>query len=242
MVRRAAGLTFLLIYPHADLYRTHAALRDLAVRHPENGLLSGRGLPGTHDLALAQTTLRQVLHCNSSPERWLELPIFDKSLHAGQGDRSNHTVSVAAPIDVFILEGWSMGFQPLGPDELARRYTSALDDQASTRLAFLDHSLESLLQVDNYLSTFSKTLYPPFQILIQIRPESYDYVYTWRKEQEHAMIAVRGQGMTDEQVEAFVRRYMPGYELWSDVGDAWKGRSLVLWYGRGREVVKVERV
>jgi pantothenate kinase-related protein Tda10 len=151
-------------------------------------------------------------------------------------------VPVTNPIDVFILEGWSMGFQPIGATELTRRYNDALSSHASPRPVFLDHSLESLIQVDSYLSTAAQTLYPPFQVLIQIRPESYDYVYEWREEQEHAMIARRGAGMTDEQVEAFVRRYMPGYELWSDVGDAWRGRSLVLWFGRGRDVVKTERL
>lgn len=135
-----------------------------------------------------------------------------------------------------------MGFQPLGPTELTRRYTHALSTHTFLRPAFLDHSLESLIQIDSYLSTAAQTLYPPFQVLIQIRPGSYDYVYEWRKEQEHAMVALRGAGMTDEQVEAFVRRYMPGYELWSGVGDAWRGRSLVLWFGRGRDVVNVERL
>jgi D-glycerate 3-kinase len=185
-----------------------------------------------------------VLECNRSDQR-LELPIFDKSQNGGKGDRSSSTVSIETPIDVFILEGWSMGFQPLGEDNLTRRYQAALSSQESThpnhlKPAFLSHSLQSLLHVDDYLSAASKILYPSFSLLIQIRPESYTYVYDWRRQQEHHMIATRGTGMSDAEVDAFVGRYMPGYELWS--GSRWKGNSLTLMYGKDREVLAVELV
>jgi len=226
-------------------------LIDLSIRHPDNRLLSGRGLPGTHDLDLARSTLKSVLDCNRS-DRPLELPIFDKSRNQGKGDRSSSTVSVETPIDVFILEGWSMGFQPLGEDELTQRYQEALSSQEASgpehlKSAFLSHSLQSLLQVDEYLAAASKVLYPPFSLLIEIRPESYTYVYDWRRQQEHHMIAARGTGMSDSEVDAFVGRYMPGYELWSkctegEMGSRWKGNSLTLMYGKNREVLSVESV
>ena len=234
-----------------DLYLPYAGLVDLSTRHPDNKLLAGRGLPGTHDLDLARSTLNSVLECNRD-KRPLELPIFDKSQNGGKGDRSSSTVSVETPIDVFILEGWSMGFQPLGRDLITRRYQQASSSRETSDPdhlvpAFLSHSLQSLLQVDEYLAAASKVLYPPFSLLIQIRPESYTYVYDWRRQQEHHMIAARGTGMSDEEVDAFVGRYMPGYELWSEctegeMGSRWKGNSLTLMYGKNREVLSVELV
>lgn len=143
-----------------------------------------------------------------------------------------------------------MGFQALGRDELRRRYEHACSahaqDAAFQKPAFLSHSLESLLQVNEYLESAGAILYPPFSVLVQIRPESYSYVYAWRLQQEHQLIAARGTGMSDQQVEEFVTRYMPGYELWAEsaegeVGSLWRGKSIVLRYGKGREVVSVEK-
>ena len=54
-----------------------------------------------------------------------------------------------------------------------------------------------------------------------------------------------GRGMTDEQVYAFVERYMPGYELWKEgiwSNDApWAGRALRMYFGRGREVIRIAK-
>ncbi|KAJ9114067.1 hypothetical protein QFC22_005887 [Naganishia vaughanmartiniae] len=239
-----------------DLYHTHESLLALRQRHPYNDLLAGRGLPGTHDLQLTRTTLDAVLNCNRATNyhQRIQLPVFDKSLFGGQGDRSTLSISVETPVDVFILEGWSMGFQPLGRDELCRQYEQARSDTTSAPPAFLAHSLDSLMEVNDYLGATSAVLYPPFSLLIQIRPESYSYVHAWRLQQEHQLIAARGTGMTDAQVEEFVTRYMPGYELWAsgagadvaEEGEAckgmWSGKSLVMWFGKERQVVLVDRV
>lgn len=234
-----------------DLYLTKRELQELAVRHPWNRLLSGRGLPGTHDLGLAATLLDDVVRCNMGTTPTLQLPLFDKSAFGGEGDRSPHTVAVDTPVDVFILEGWSMGFEPLSTQELFRRYElacqSALaEDQSDFSLlpSILSHSLESLTQVNEYLVAASKTLYSPFSLMIQIRPASYAHVYAWRIQQEKALVAQGRGGMDDEQVRHFVARYMPGYELWGGQVQGkglWEGKRLVLSIGADREVVSVER-
>lgn len=46
-----------------------------------------------------------------------------------------------------------------------------------------------------------------------------EWVYEWRIEQRVKLIEERGQGMTEEEVRAFVDRYMPVYECWDAVGD-----------------------
>ncbi len=47
--------------------------------------------------------------------------------------------------------------------------------------------------------------------------------------------------MTDEEVHAFVARYMVGYELWSsgvrDASQPWAGRGLALHVDKERKVV-----
>lgn len=50
--------------------------------------------------------------------------------------------------------------------------------------------------------------------------------------------------MTDDQVVAFVDRYMPGYELWLEgvrsPMQPWYGRGLAIHLGEDREVLECE--
>lgn len=234
-----------------DLYRTNAGLKELATNHPDVKLLHGRGQPGTHDIDLATSVLRNVSQINES-RKPVRLPIFDKSLCGGEGDRSQETVLVEGPLDVFILEGWSMGFQPLSKEDLEKAYNTSTSTSATPTTPagqtayFTEHPLKSLTTVNEYLSAIAAAIYPFFTVFVQIEPTTYQDVFKWRLQQEHAMKAANGgRGMTDEQVDAFVKRYMPGYELWKEgiwtAGSPWEGKGLQLFYGSDREVTKVER-
>lgn len=221
-----------------DLYRTHAGLKKVAEDHPDNPLLAGRGPPGTHDLELASSVLDKVSRINEG-DGHVDLPVFDKSLCGGEGDRSDQTVSIDGPLDVFVLEGWSMGFGPLTPSALKQRY------EKKDGKYFPKHSLKSLTELNGSLEQVSQIINPHFSVLVQIEPTDYDYVFDWRLQQEHSMKAANGgKGMTDEQVHAFVERYMPEYELWGETvlaRDApWSRNVVRLIYGKDREVLKIE--
>jgi pantothenate kinase-related protein Tda10 len=41
-------------------------------------------------------------------------------------------------------------------------------------------------------------------VLVHIDAEDIAYVYQWRLQQEHALIAAKGQGMSDDSVREFV--------------------------------------
>lgn len=219
-----------------DLYRTHAGLKQVASDHPNNSLLSGRGPPGTHDVDLATTILEAVKNINSGH---VDLPVFDKSLCNGEGDRSEKTVPVDGPLDIFLLEGWSFGFAPVTLAELEARYA------AKDGKYFPQHSLASLEELNDYLATFAAKVYPYFSALVQVEPTTYEYVFRWRLQQEHAMKAANGgNGMTDDQVHQFVERYMPAYELWAPGvlnSDApWAGHVVRLGFGEDREILSFE--
>jgi D-glycerate 3-kinase len=101
-----------------DLYlRRHDQLR-LAADHPHNKLLSHRGEPGTHDLALAAQVFDAILRRRDN----VVLPVFDKSLHAGAGDRVGAGVAVGETVDVLVFEGWCVGFRALGDEEVERKW------------------------------------------------------------------------------------------------------------------------
>lgn len=227
------------------MYKTHDALKSVAQQHPDNALLAGRGPPGTHDIALAVETIKKVNSINDSAGSTVDLPVFDKSLCGGEGDRSVDKVVISGPLDVFILEGWSMGFAPLSESELKQVYDQPKPASPSTsKTYFPNHSLSSLLTLNGYLADFASSIYPSFISFIQIEPESYDYVFNWRLQQEHNMKAKNGgKGMNDEQVQKFVERYMPGYELWKDGiwsrGAPWIGQGLKLKFGENRELLEM---
>jgi D-glycerate 3-kinase len=142
----------------------------------------------------------------------VDLPVFDKSLHAGQGDRTPHPVRVdGGEVDIFVLEGWSLGFGPVDGETLRARHAAA--GIAST------HPLSSLEQINEKLAEVEKATRGVFDAHVRIRPPGGDYgvVYKWRLEQEHNMKEKNGgKGMSDEEVRRFVDRYMPVYEVWAD--------------------------
>ncbi|SPO22022.1 uncharacterized protein UTRI_02017_B [Ustilago trichophora] len=237
---KSSGLTVGVLSTD-DLYHTHANLRRVAEENPTNPLLSGRGQPGTHDVELGVEILDRVYAINSSGQGKVQLPVFDKSLHGGEGDRaafSELSPELAPPLDVFILEGWSMGFSPITPIEVEQKRQSSKPDSPLQR-----YTLEALQQINQNLEAYTQW-YPHFSVFLQIQPTNLENVYTWRGQQEHAMKAANGGiGMTDDGVKAFVDRYMPGYHLFLDTiqpNPQWKGRSKTITIDLDRTVVSVQ--
>lgn len=186
-----------------DLYHTHANLRRVAEENPTNPLLSGRGQPGTHDVELGVELLDQIYNINSEDSEAgaaIRLPVFDKSLHNGEGDRaqsSDASPTLTPPLDVFILEGWSMGFSPITPAEVEQKRSASPPDSPLQK-----YSLESLQQINRNLEAYQRW-YTRFTAFLQIRPTDLNNVYIWRTQQEHAMKAANGgQGMSDDGVKA----------------------------------------
>jgi D-glycerate 3-kinase len=117
-----------------DLYLPHDKLRKVAEDHPSNPLLQGRGQPGTHDVKLG-TELLNALHTINNPisdvqSVVIRLPVFDKSLHGGEGDRvpEDQWIAVAAPLDIIIFEGWFVGFAPCTTQHVESCYAKPVDD------------------------------------------------------------------------------------------------------------------
>lgn len=166
-------------------------------------------------------------------ENPLPLPAFDKSRFGGEGDRVprgewKEIDTTERAIDVLIFEGWCVGFQALSFPSLQQKWEDAKQSQKTdeegnghgefsiTTLA--DHSLKSLSTINENLKEYCETFMGPqfFDAFIHLSTEDLRNVYRWRIEQEHALIEVKGQGMSDESVVAFVRGYMPSYELYLD--------------------------
>ncbi|PWY98430.1 P-loop containing nucleoside triphosphate hydrolase protein [Testicularia cyperi] len=232
-----------------DLYHTHSNLERVAAENPDNPLLQGRGQPGTHDIQFGTALLDQIRAINTQQEEQeqanIKIPVFDKSLFGGQGDRADPSTwpSLSPPLDVFILEGWSMGFSPIPHDQVLSKRNSPPSSSSSPgsgsdsgsfggpQQVLSQYTEANLLQINQNLTEY-QAWYTHFSVFLQLRPTDLHHVYTWRLQQEHAMKARNGgQGMSDDQVKSFVDRYMPGYYLFLDTiqkNEAWKGRSITV--------------
>ncbi|KAI8973961.1 P-loop containing nucleoside triphosphate hydrolase protein [Trametes punicea] len=240
-----------------DLYLPHDGLIKLAALHPDNALLRGRGQPGTHDVPLGTELLNKLKRINASdgPPAEVELPSFDKSLFNGEGDRAPRGTIVRPPVDVVLFEGWCVGFYPVSKEEVERRYAQPVQGLGDDFLQRKGYRLEDVLDVNERLKSYL-FWWDLFDAFIQIKPPEehpYTYIYKWRLQQEHNMKAQNGgKGMTDEQVEKFVDRYIPGYvffghgvlEGYEEVPGKrktppWSGHGLQIQIGENREVLHV---
>ncbi|KAK6003387.1 hypothetical protein QM012_009158 [Aureobasidium pullulans] len=206
-----------------DLYKTHDDLLLVRKQNPHNRLLRTRGQPGTHDVQLARSFFDKIRALKKDEE--ICIPSFDKSRYAGEGDRAPiHTwTRVTGPVDVVVFEGWCLGFSPLSSLQLKEKHQHAqeiqseqeADTQRSTS-TLGDHPICHLELVNKSLCNYSEAFSGPqhFDALIHIDTNDLKNVYEWRWQQEQALVRKKGSGMTEEQVNSFVRGYMPAYEMY----------------------------
>lgn len=183
-----------------DFYLTHEDQQALAQQYKENKLLQGRGLPGTHDLTLLNECLSSIL-LGSGDHTSVKLPRYDKSQYSGEGDRSEQFQEVKLPVDIFIVEGWFLGYQPM------------------LQTADTDLIEGDMADINAKLFMYSDLLWrnPEIHSLgIVFSTDDINNVYSWRTEQEHETKKLKGDGMNDDEIVKFVDRYMPCYDLYFD--------------------------
>jgi len=176
-----------------DLYLTvEERMRRAEAIHP---LLATRGVPGTHDVALGIRTIRALRE--GKP---LALPRFDKS----RDDR----VPVAqwprwdGRCDVVIFEGWCVGARPQRRDEPEEPINGLerLEDPTGDWRYYVNRELGGHYQA----------LFAEVDVLVMLRPESFDHVFAWREQQEARL---RDQGGGPEVMgPTAVRRFVMHFE------------------------------
>lgn len=220
----------------------------LAQAHPSYTLLQGRGQPGTQDVTVGT----RILHAFREGNMDVAMPMYDKSAFEGAGDRCSEWRHITEPVDFVLFEGWCLGFRSYSPQELTKIYNDV--QYSSPPPAFAQCSLDELAYINTQLATWEKTWYPLMDAFIQFAPVAPDeqtspwsLIYPWRLEAEQAMKRSNGgHGMSDEQVYAFVRRYIPSYELFGHnrctLPHPWAGHCMVLSVHRDRHAERVEYV
>ncbi|KAF4552886.1 Hypothetical protein D9617_8g048990 [Elsinoe fawcettii] len=230
-----------------DLYLPHDKQVALAKAQWPNPLVNHRGQPSTHDVALGV----ELFAALKKRKRNIKIPSYDKSQFSGQGDRRPETEwrSVnqegSKPVEVVIFEGWCVGFKPLSESELEQAWKQAkqeLETHTSYKGQLGRMELEHLRFVNNALKDYDQ-MTDQLDALVHIDAEDTQYVYDWREQQESALRAAKGTGMTEEQVVHFINGYYPAYELYGvklrSGAYPEEGRQLRLVVGSDRRVKEV---
>lgn len=172
-----------------DLYKTYS---DRLILQQQDPRLIWRGPPGTHDVDLGLMVLEQLHQPNSTTP--IQLPRFDKSAYNGAGDRT--TPEKVSNIDIVLFEGWFVGVRPIDPsafDNAPPPITTAFDREFARDINAKLH---------DYLP-----LWEHLDRLIVLYPTDYRYSIAWRQQAERQAIAAGKAGMTDSEIEEFVKYF-----------------------------------
>ena len=181
-----------------DFYLTHAERETLAVAvHP---LFITRGVPGTHDMGLLQSTLEQLLRAEGT--RTIDIPRFDKAADERRPARACDRIS--SPVQIVLLEGWCLGATAEAETSLSEPI-NALERDEDPRAVWRT-------QANNSLNEFFPPLYDRVDQWIMLRAPSFDCVFDWRREQERKLAEQQGKEkatrlMDDAGLQRFIQHY-----------------------------------
>lgn len=153
-----------------DFYLTKAERTTLA--HDVHPLLAVRGVPGTHDIALAIDTVNSL----KAGKRTL-LTRFDKS--TDDRTKVEDSVIMNGPIGLIVLEGWCFGATPESQEKLATP-VNELEKKSDANSIWRRYVNDAL--AGDYQSLFNMA-----DRRVMLRAPSFDSVFKWRLEQEQKL-------------------------------------------------------
>lgn len=181
-----------------DFYLPRAERAELA-RHVHPLLLT-RGVPGTHDVELAQATIDSL--AGDEPTR---IPVFDKAID----DRLPRSAWRESPgrQRIVILEGWCVGARAQPAADLATP-VNALERDEDPQGIWRSH-------VNTALTGRYRALFDRLSPMVLLKAPSFEVVREWRGEQERKLrerIANTGGDGSRVMDEAQLARFIAHYE------------------------------
>ncbi len=162
--------------------------------HP---LLATRGVPGTHDIALLDRTLRAL--ASASTKRAARIPRFDKGRDTR--DPPSRWRRVTSPPRLILLEGWCIGV----PAATIRESTHALNALEQRE----DADGRWRVHVEAALANDYAKLWRKLDALAVLAAPDFEIVERWRDEPERAL---RRRGAPRAMSRAALRRFLMHYE------------------------------
>ena len=146
-----------------------------------------RGFPGSHSVKLMYEKL-----LNWKIKGELNVPVFDKSLRNGLGDRSHWRIDNP---DLLIIEGWFLGIEPLISDFYDQQNNlSELSPLESSYIFNIQGNLGKYLDVWKLIDN-----------IWHLKPLKFEYMNIWKKNQEKQMFLQKGKALQDEKLSNFLR-------------------------------------
>ena len=146
-----------------------------------------RGFPGSHSVKLMQEKL-----VNWKINGELNVPVFDKSLRNGLGDRSHWRSDKP---DLLILEGWFLGIEPFSADS---------DDQSINSVKLNPHENSYRFKIQNNLKEYLD-VWSLIDNIWHLKPLNFEYMNLWKSNQEKEMLLKKGSALRDEKLSNFLR-------------------------------------
>jgi len=146
-----------------------------------------RGFPGSHSVRLMH---EKLLNWKINGE--LNVPVFDKSLRNGLGDRSHWRLD--SP-DLLIIEGWFLGVEPFcGDVNYQNKDTLEISSHESSYRNNIQKNLNKYLDVWRLLDN-----------IWHLKPLKFEYMNIWKTNQEKEMFLQKGNALQDGKLSNFLR-------------------------------------
>ena len=146
-----------------------------------------RGFPGSHSINLMNETLYKW-----KMDGQLNVPVFDKSLRNGLGDRSHWREEKP---DLLIIEGWFLGVKPLSlnlyNDDIV--YPPLSSYESFYRIN-IQENLKQYLDIWNLLDQ-----------VWHLKPLKFEYMNKWKSIQEQNMFFKQGSSLKNKKLSDFLR-------------------------------------
>lgn len=177
-----------------DFYATRRQRETLSKTiHP---LLITRGVPGTHDMQLMQSTLFSLLKGKAS-----RIPRFDKAMDDRYPDNQ---WPEQPPVDIVLFEGWCNNSPAQSASELVQpinQLEAEEDPDGSWR-----H------YANQHLKLYQQSIFSHANLCIMLKAADFEHVYQWRKLQEQKLrnshSTNSGQRiMSDAELARFIQHY-----------------------------------
>lgn len=147
-----------------------------------------RGIPGSHDAGLLLRALQQWRN-----EGTCEVPVFDKALRQGRGDRAGTRLLSA---DRLILEGWFVGAGP---------WAAARHGELSTGLTPLSPAeLAYRPVIERNLAPY-QAVWRLLDGLWQLSPTTLSTVLAWKRQQNQSQQQQSGSALAEQDLETMTR-------------------------------------
>ena len=158
---------------------------ELAIKN--NPWNVSRGFPGSHSLDLMKEKLLKW-----KTDGQLNVPVFDKSLRNGLGDRAFWREEHP---DLLIIEGWFLGVKPLSINsDNSLNILPPLNAYECSYREKIQNNLEHYLDIWNMIDN-----------IWHLKPLKFKYMNKWKTYQEKNMHVKTGSSLKDDNLNNFLR-------------------------------------